>query len=154
MRRRHGVHVVDLAAPGALAVELAPIPGNRALAAVFDQRLVGHVLFSEDGVRLVGARIERFGARRGVGEGIEIDRQRTVGRVVIVKTAGAPQQLRNGNGLGLRLPFRLGGGIGGAAGQVKRAGERKSKNYVVAHFVLSGYCRSQWQFRSAACAGS
>ncbi len=66
MRRGHREHVVDLAARGAVAVELAPVPRGGALLPeghVGGQR---RVAAAERGVGTVGAGMQRLDARHGV----------------------------------------------------------------------------------------
>ena len=83
MRRRHREHVVDFAARGAVAVELAPVPRGGPL---LPEGHVGGqrgVAAAKHGIGTVGARMQRLDARHGI-RGIGEICRRAVGRPVVL----------------------------------------------------------------------
>ncbi len=69
---RHGVHVVDLAARGALAVELSAIPGGAAALAIGGVRGLRHVVATEHGIGTIGTAREGFDLRLRIGRGHQL----------------------------------------------------------------------------------
>ena len=82
-------------------MELAAVPRGRALFPVRGKFLLRHVFLAEHDVGIVGVGVPGFGLGLGVGDGLQIDRRRAVGAVVLVIPAGAAQQLRHGHAGGL-----------------------------------------------------
>ncbi len=98
MRRRHRVHVVDLAGRRALAVELAAVPGADAALPVRRARQVRHVVDAEHVVRTVRAARVLLDARHGVGKQVEVGRRMVAGPVVEVVAAALPRRARRVRG--------------------------------------------------------
>jgi hypothetical protein len=82
VRRGHRIHVVRLADRRFLAVELAPVPRGDAALVIRIQYRCRNVFAAEDRIRSVRRAMQRFDARHGVGNRVEIGRRARAGTVV------------------------------------------------------------------------